>query len=66
MDDNNKGNLIAEYGIIQGAINASSQFIIQVFGFSIAAIVALIIASVQAKNILLLIGVPIVVLVSYS
>ena len=62
MNIDNKGNLIAEYGILQGAINASSQFIIQVFGFSIAAIVALIVASVQTQNILLLFGVLIVVL----
>ena len=41
MSDDKKSELIAEYQILQGAITAASQVIIQVLGFSIAAIVAL-------------------------
>lgn len=53
MNNDEKENLIAEYGVVQGEINASSQVITQIFGFSVAAIVALIATIIQTKNILL-------------
>ncbi len=64
MNNDNETNLMAEYTIMQGAINTASQFIIQIFGFSIAAIVALIVGSFQLKNIYLLSGVIVVILSS--
>lgn len=51
MSDDKKSELLAEYQILQAAITAASQVIIQVLGFSIAATVALMVASFNTKNI---------------
>ena len=64
MNNDNETNLMAEYTVMQGAINTASQFIIQIFGFSIAAIVALIVCSFQLNKIYLLLGVSVVILLS--
>ncbi len=64
MSADEKSELIAEYQILQGAITAASQVIIQVLGFSIAAIVALMVASLNTKNIYPFWGVIFVILSS--
>lgn len=64
MNNNSSNNAIAEYGIIQQAINANSQFTVQIFGFSIAAIVTIFVAGLQPPNIFILFGIHVVMLLS--
>jgi len=51
MKDDKKTELIAKYQVLQGTINTTAQFIIQTLGFSIAAIIALIVASLTTKTV---------------
>lgn len=50
MNHEQEANYIAKYAIIQEALNNALSLVIQVFGFSIAAIIALVVAALQAQN----------------
>lgn len=50
MNHEQESNAIATYALIQEAINNTSNLVIQVFGFSLAAIVTIILASIATKS----------------
>ncbi|MBW4639461.1 MAG: hypothetical protein KME05_14730 [Gloeocapsa sp. UFS-A4-WI-NPMV-4B04] len=50
MNHEQESNTIATYALIQEAINNNSNLLIQVFGFSLAAIVTIILASIATKS----------------
>lgn len=51
MNHEQKSNTIATYALIQEAINNNSNLVIQVFGFSLAAIISIILASIATVSI---------------
>ena len=50
MNHEQESNTIATYALIQEAINNTSNLVVQVFGFSLAAIVTIILASIATKS----------------
>lgn len=51
MNHEQESNTIATYALIQEAINNTSNLVIQVFGFSIAAIISIILASIATVSV---------------
>lgn len=66
MNHEQEANSIAKYALVQEAINNASALIVQVFGFSIAAMIVLILASLQTQITYILFFVGLIIYFSIS